>query len=941
MTDRTNRLFRYKSGPSSKTTGNNSSTRSILGPGAAAATSGVRPSDYDMKSWLKKVESATDDALSGAASKSAAPAGGVEDEARSLIREWMTSKMLSDAALLSEVNNDDDNDERYPSRNAGGGNSSSRSRSLLEWPHLESGDAPEDDSAVGDAELSDAERIIKRLLSKDYVPAKVLDDESAVRVDPRVRMELRQQQAREARERRRREEAEQRERAAEARRLAQEARRVVAEEEKAAAAKRREEARLVEAEAQRQRREIEERRRQEAALLREERERAEKERCTAEAALLQERRAAAATEEKRALRELRRQALEARVQRRVLLGNMSLLGRCFAAWRQLLASSRLANGKAAAFRDFRCARRAFAAWRWYARGRAMEREAQAAQDALRNEQRRMDWAAKRHRLRTMGRAFDAWRESIRLIKLEQAAEAERLELQRRTGRFLERLTAEERDREQRRIAAEQQKQQEKAERLFAENESTKLDLSSLNDAETQLQQQQPGQLTATGISTTTKPLSGDRASSGRSAGAPTGRGHASHRPSTAAATTANVAAVAGGFGGRYEHRFKAQQAMLREQANQLKEQRRLIEELRIEKTLAKNQPVQPQADGAAATAQIQTAQPKSPPSAEASAVREAAVPDGEEAEPQSAASPRQTAQQQQQQNRHPTNPQSNQENKFLDRMRARAEERARAKAEREARRQAAEAERIRAAEEELARAAEVEREEKRRQAAERAQREAARQAANAERRQLEARLAEANRRRLLRYYGLAPWRQLMRQAETNETTAQRHWESRLTRKCLLAWHIGVSEIAKINNELADQCYRAALIRRHFCRWSLIRFQSELMDTRADEFRRLKSLSVVLYAWHNFAVESRLAERQNELTADNHWREALLARCLAAWRRLPEARKAEEAKRQRLDQLRYRVRDLLPDFELGSAAASLASLETTGTPVAKPDGSGDF
>ncbi|KAK7492138.1 hypothetical protein BaRGS_00016612 [Batillaria attramentaria] len=244
---------------------------------------------------------------------------------------------------------------------------------------------------------------------------------------------------------------------------------------------------------------------------------------------------------------------------------------------------------------------------------------------------------------------------------------------------------------------------------------------------------------------------------------------------------------------------------------------------------------------------------------------------------------------------HTTNGQGNSRYlQVLKNMEERAAERARLKAERdEKRRQAEDArlERLKAEEEELKRKAEEEkrarvmahREKKRleKQKEQEKQQEAERQ------RELNARADYHYQKSLMKWRVLMPMKKLVAMAQANMETAATHH----------------------NHQILGGWKNVSVL---------------VCDEQCGIIRTLL-LPKLFEAWRKFTAEEKVAEAERLRLAREFYPKSLVKMVFHAWRRLPQELKREAEREKLRTEMRKKVADLLPDFQLPSIAQSTDSI----------------
>lgn len=259
--------------------------------------------------------------------------------------------------------------------------------------------------------------------------------------------------------------------------------------------------------------------------------------------------------------------------------------------------------------------------------------------------------------------------------------------------------------------------------------------------------------------------------------------------------------------------------------------------------------------------------------------------------------------------------------RILKNMEARAAERKRLKEEREIRKQQKEDEKLafmKAAEEQRLKEEEEERKEriKTRQEQKRLekQREAERQQKLSEMQKQNEKADDFRKYLLLKYQGILPWKQFVAINRDNHIRAVEHHTSTLLRKYMTAWSLYVQETNKSRNEMADTKYKQLIVVRLFNGWKNYKNYTTILEEKADRFY-LSNLCVKFFkAWLSYSSEQTMASWEKEEIAEKHYTRQLQRRMFCIWRTFPEMKKKELERQQRKEKMRQKVSMLLPDFE---------------------------
>eukprot|EP00057_Strongylocentrotus_purpuratus_P021399 XP_011675873.1 PREDICTED: coiled-coil domain-containing protein KIAA1407 homolog [Strongylocentrotus purpuratus] len=366
----------------------------------------------------------------------------------------------------------------------------------------------------------------------------------------------------------------------------------------------------------------------------------------------------------------------------------------------------------------------------------------------------------------------------------------------------------------------------------------------------------------------------------------------------------------------FEHRYSAQQKLLAEQQEQLREQRRLIDELQVgQKQQAMKKQLDQIRDGE--YTQDMEEHPNGHP---LDNMFNKGGQRSERSEVTAGDSTCRTTWSEDSASSNKTRSSSRAQPPIRKGMEDRAAQRARLKSEREERQKQKEQQKLK----------EMQEEEQRKVAAEEAEKKAAIEKRREDKRLTKQReqekleRIEKSRRQmaqadahyqtsLLRHYGFKPWCKLVNLARQNMQVAIDSHSNNLLHGVLLSWHHTTQEVIQRKNALADARFRDILLRRSLNSWKKFgHYQSiQLQKARKHYLRKLKCKA--LLTWRDWVTDERIRAWQAEERAEEHDTRRITKTAFLAWRRYPRMLKEERAKEIRRQEMRRKVASIIPDF----------------------------
>ncbi|XP_004706545.1 coiled-coil domain-containing protein 191 [Echinops telfairi] len=769
-------------------------------------------------------------------------------------------------------------------------------------------------------ESTSVQKFMDHLLHKDVVGSGILDDlglqeyqDPRQQKDPRLTMEMRHKQVKENRLRREKELARQKMEKALQKSAFLEAQCLVQEEKKRKALEAKKEEEEIQREMVKLRREILERRRTvEEAWKIEKKRQEESSQRKPEKDILES--AHNPLDEVQMAKERKRKLKELLIQ--ISKENHQCQKRYFSAWHQLILDHRIKLGKAGTLSDWKFQLKVLRAWRDYTRAQKLERETQAMENDLREENRKQQLATDYYRKQVLQHCFAAWQHwhCAEIRKRELATTKE--ETRRRMDELLRAASL-----------GKLRANEPAGPRSLREEAAAAVD-RSLRDGEVPVLKQP---------ALCEKPPVEDK---DRMAGPPPGRPTESTlqvpfqntpgntpdktQPKTVAAEPSPQPGRSPQLGttgqkaepmcmGHFHHRHVFQQQLIEKQKKKLQEQQTIILQLQESQRLAEARWA---AERAAAPTVVQGRMLASPREEKEPKRRSPMLLSSPAASPGSEGSRRDSGNSLSGRRRNPRQPAA--PHPILKAMEERAIQRAERRwilAEKKRTQEEEKLARFKAQEEERqkreAEEKEAQLERKREEKRLKEMKEREKQKRIARNQQLEATAKEHYERVVLRKKGLEPWKRLRLQSKHNIQVATEHYSLAVQRKYLLAWFQCIQDNLAKKAARADRLYSQILLRRGIRSW-----QQYLADLKEEARTRYVHLlqKKMFKAWLTVAREATAESQSKCVMALQHRDRRISRTTFQTWKQAARSMQEERLKELRREQLRRKVAELLPDFQ---------------------------
>ncbi|XP_015672344.1 coiled-coil domain-containing protein 191 [Protobothrops mucrosquamatus] len=174
--------------------------------------------------------------------------------------------------------------------------------------------------------------------------------------------------------------------------------------------------------------------------------------------------------------------------------------------------------------------------------------------------------------------------------------------------------------------------------------------------------------------------------------------------------------------------------------------------------------------------------------------------------------------------------------------------------------------------------------------------------------------AEDHYIKVLLKQGLKAWKSLTEQSEENMVMAQRHHFTRLQQKCLLAWLHHTQEIQSRKIGQAEDLYCSQLLRRSFRSWIKYKDYIFTLEESASKVHETALKKKLFGSWFDLVNEEKSILWAKQKTADQYFNRRMILLAFSAWQQFPAQMKEERKKEERLEKLRKRVSEILPNFQ---------------------------
>ncbi|BFZ25484.1 hypothetical protein BsWGS_28523 [Bradybaena similaris] len=172
---------------------------------------------------------------------------------------------------------------------------------------------------------------------------------------------------------------------------------------------------------------------------------------------------------------------------------------------------------------------------------------------------------------------------------------------------------------------------------------------------------------------------------------------------------------------------------------------------------------------------------------------------------------------------------------------------------------------------------------------------------------------EHYKRSLMKYRGLLPFKKIISLSKKQWSIAIKHRDRAVVRQCLQAWRLFADEEINRKQSMADQMYQVLVIKHSFQKWKNYKHHMKFLTQRADRHYNSCLRYRCFLAWVEWHIKEKQVTQCQLQVADSHFLKTLTRKTFLSWRDLPDKFRREQEREQRRKELRQKVAELIPDF----------------------------
>ena len=166
----------------------------------------------------------------------------------------------------------------------------------------------------------------------------------------------------------------------------------------------------------------------------------------------------------------------------------------------------------------------------------------------------------------------------------------------------------------------------------------------------------------------------------------------------------------------------------------------------------------------------------------------------------------------------------------------------------------------------------------------------------------------------MRHYCLNGLKKLMQLRHAKEQKAQEHYKSVINRKIFDAWHFDIRVELNNKKSKADYFYRKFLLRNCFTNLKSHKNCLQIENAKARRFFNYHLKQKLFEAWRSYKYAEKEKMIGYDKLIEDFQRDQLRRKYFKMIKEYPSEMKKFRVRQKRLDELRSKVKLLIPDYE---------------------------
>jgi hypothetical protein len=166
---------------------------------------------------------------------------------------------------------------------------------------------------------------------------------------------------------------------------------------------------------------------------------------------------------------------------------------------------------------------------------------------------------------------------------------------------------------------------------------------------------------------------------------------------------------------------------------------------------------------------------------------------------------------------------------------------------------------------------------------------------------------------LLRYYCFNGLKKLVEMHKSKMTIAKQFHTNKITGVIVHAWRVHTANVVGLKQELADDFNRKRMLKLYFTNLTFAKKTAQIAAAKAIRHYKQQIKLKLFTAIKVYSSNEKMKAERNEVLIVEHNENRIKAKYLKVWREFPAEQRRLKEKQKRLDDLRSKVREMIPDY----------------------------
>ena len=178
------------------------------------------------------------------------------------------------------------------------------------------------------------------------------------------------------------------------------------------------------------------------------------------------------------------------------------------------------------------------------------------------------------------------------------------------------------------------------------------------------------------------------------------------------------------------------------------------------------------------------------------------------------------------------------------------------------------------------------------------------------------------KRYLMRFYGMNGLKKLVAMNRQKSQIAEKKYAQAIFMKCFNPWRSSIRVDLSIREKRADDFYNKYLLKNYYINGvKSFKQHAQIEMAKATRFYRFHIKFKLFQAWSVYTQNEKRACVEYDLLVAEHNLSRMKRSYFLIWRQFPAEARRLRARQKRLDELRNKVKEIIPDYDPNSLSST--------------------